>query len=137
MNIEQASSAALAAANGGATVNVIGAPAFGVTCPAFISVSVSPTSVAENGGNITFTLTRTGSTAAALNDVPFSMIGTASFNGTADYTVVTGGAVTFNTGNGTGTVDFAAGSATATITVDPTGDRIDRCHRAACGPTAA
>lgn len=88
---------------------------------AFITVTVSPTSVAENGGNLTYTLTRTGSTAALLV-ANFSMAGTASFNGTADYAVLTPAGTTFNTANGTGTVTFNAGSATATVTVDPTDD---------------
>ncbi|ELR99332.1 S-layer family protein [Gloeocapsa sp. PCC 73106] len=82
-----------------------------------ITLTVSPSSVTENGTtNLVYTFTRTGSTSIALNDVNFNVGGTAGFNN--DYTQT--GASSFNAT--TGRVNFAAGSATATVTVDPTGD---------------
>jgi subtilisin family serine protease/subtilisin-like proprotein convertase family protein len=76
-----------------------------------VSLAVSPATVAEDGAtNLTYTFTRTGSTAAALV-VGYGIAGTAT-QGT-DYTVG---------GGATGTVTFAAGAATATVTVDPTAD---------------
>lgn len=58
----------------------------------------------------TFTLTRTGSTATALT-VNYTITGTAATNGT-DYATLTG------------TANFAANSATTTVTVTPTNDTI-------------
>jgi hypothetical protein len=76
-----------------------------------VSLAVSPTAVAEDGAaNLTYTFTRTGSTAAALL-VGYGIAGTAT-QGT-DYTIGGGAA---------GTVTFAAGAATAAVTVDPTAD---------------
>ena len=76
--------------------------------PSAVSVAVSPASVAEDGAsNLTYTFTRTGDTSGALT-VNYSIGGTAT-SGT-DYT------------GATGTVSFAAGIATATVTVDPTPD---------------
>jgi hypothetical protein len=67
--------------------------------------------VAEDGAtNLTYTFTRTGSTAAALV-VNYGIAGTAT-QGT-DYTVG---------GGATGTITFAAGAVTANVTVDPTAD---------------
>src|SRR6185436_1536102 len=81
-----------------------------------VTVAVSPLSTAEDGaGNLVYTFTRTGVTAGALS-VNFLVNGTAIFND--DYTQT--GATTFAPPNGT--VDFAAGSSTATVTVDPTAD---------------
>ncbi|ELR97887.1 hypothetical protein GLO73106DRAFT_00017050, partial [Gloeocapsa sp. PCC 73106] len=88
-----------------------------VTIAPTISVRVSPTSVTENGSfNLVYTFTRTGSTSSALSNVNLSIGGTATFN--SDYTQT--GASSFNTT--TGRVNFAAGSATAIVTVDPRGD---------------
>ncbi|GCA80091.1 Calx-beta domain-containing protein [Microcystis aeruginosa] len=75
-----------------------------------ITLAVSPSSVTEDGTtNLVYTFTRTGSTTSAL---------------TANYTV--GGTATLNTDytrtGTTNTVTFAAGSSTATVTVDPTAD---------------
>jgi len=76
-----------------------------------VSLAVSPAAVAEDGAaNLTYTFTRTGSTAAALV-VGYGIAGTAT-QGT-DYTVG---------GGATGTITFAAGAATANVTVDPTTD---------------
>ncbi|HEX5702970.1 MAG TPA: Calx-beta domain-containing protein [Pyrinomonadaceae bacterium] len=80
-----------------------------------VSVAVSPTPVTENGApNLVYTFTRTGVTTGALT-VNFSVSGTAD---AADYGQT--GATTF--APPTGTVIFAAGSPTATVTVDPTAD---------------
>ncbi|MHA3773190.1 Calx-beta domain-containing protein [Verrucomicrobiota bacterium sgz303538] len=81
-----------------------------------VTLSLSPTSVAEDGsGNLVYTFKRTGYTAGALT-VGYTVGGTATFNN--DYTVL--GAASFS---GTaGTVTFAAGSDTATVTIDPTPD---------------
>ncbi|MCX7420941.1 MAG: right-handed parallel beta-helix repeat-containing protein [Planctomycetia bacterium] len=81
-----------------------------------ITVAVSPASVTENGStNSVFTFTRPGPTTSALT-VNFSVGGSAEFN--SDYTV--SGATTFTAS--AGTVTFAAGQATKTVIVDPTGD---------------
>ena len=86
-----------------------------------VSIAVSPSSVAEDGAtNLTYTLTRTGSTASALT-VNFSVGGTATFGGVgADYTE--SGAATFGASSGTAT--FGIGSSTATVTIDPTADSV-------------
>ncbi|ELS00016.1 FG-GAP repeat protein, partial [Gloeocapsa sp. PCC 73106] len=89
----------------------------GSTSPATVTLAVNPTSVTENGSsNLVYTFTRTGSTSSALSNVNFSVGGAATFNN--DYTQT--GASSFNTT--TGRVNFAAGSATAVVTVDPRGD---------------
>ncbi len=81
-----------------------------------VSVAVSPLSTTEDGaGNLVYTFTRTGVTTGALT-VNFTINGTALFN--TDYTQT--GATTFAPPSGT--VDFLAGSSTATVTVDPTAD---------------
>ena len=81
-----------------------------------ISLAVSPASVVEDGAtNLVYTFTRTGSTANALA-VSYTVSGNATFN--TDYTQT--GASTFTAT--TGTITFAAGSSTATLTVDPTAD---------------
>ncbi|MBR1266842.1 cadherin domain-containing protein [Bradyrhizobium sp. AUGA SZCCT0222] len=101
-----------------ASATVDGGSYSGNASPAFISVSVSTPSVLEDGGtNLVYTLTRSGSTASSLV-ANFAITGTAS--ATSDYAVT--GATTFTAGTGLGTVTFAAGSATAVITVNPTAD---------------
>src|SRR6185312_3402738 len=68
---------------------------------------------------LVYTFTREGSTPTSLSSpltVNFSVGGTATFN--TDYTQT--GAATFNTT--TGTVTIPAGSSTATVTIDATGD---------------
>ena len=73
-----------------------------------ITLAVSPASVTEDGtNNLIYTFTRTGSTTNPLT-VNYSVGGTAT-NGT-DYASIPAGVI------------FAANSATATVTVDPTAD---------------
>ena len=80
-----------------------------------VSVAVSPLSTHEDGAtNLVYTFTR-GDSSGALT-VNFSIGGTATFN--TDYTQT--GAATFTPP--TGTVTFADGSLTATVTVDPSAD---------------
>ena len=78
-----------------------------------ISLAVSPASVAEDGtANLIYTFTRTGSTTSPLT-VNYTVAGTAT-NG-SDFTgISTAGTIK--------TVSFAAGSATATVIVNPTAD---------------
>ncbi|HSS21263.1 MAG TPA: Calx-beta domain-containing protein [Pyrinomonadaceae bacterium] len=84
-----------------------------------VSVAVSPAAVAEDGAtNLVYTFTRTGFTAGALT-VNFSVGGTATFGVSPDDYTQTG-ATTFTTT--TGSVTFAPGSPTATVTVDPETD---------------
>jgi uncharacterized repeat protein (TIGR01451 family) len=81
-----------------------------------VSVAVSPLSVAEDGApNLVYTFTRNGVTTGPLT-VNFTIGGTATFN--TDYTQA--GAATFVPPSGT--VSFAAGNSTATVTVNPTAD---------------
>jgi Ca2+-binding RTX toxin-like protein len=76
-----------------------------------ITLAVAPTSVTEDGTtNLVYTFTRTGPTTSALT-VNYSIAGTAD---ATDYTGATPG-----TGK---TITFAANSATATLTIDPTAD---------------
>jgi hypothetical protein len=76
-----------------------------------ITLAVSPSSVSEDGTpNLVYTFTRTGPTTTALT-VNYSIGGTAETN---DYSGATPG-----TGK---TITFAAGSSTATVTLDPTAD---------------
>jgi hypothetical protein len=78
-----------------------------------ITLGVSPASVTEDGTPILiYTFTRTGSTTTALS-VNYTVAGTAT-NGT-DYTGIASTGTIY-------TVSFAAGSATATVTVNPTAD---------------
>ncbi|MFM6731940.1 MAG: beta strand repeat-containing protein, partial [Microcystis panniformis] len=75
-----------------------------------ITLAVSPASVTEDGTtNLIYTFTRNGVTTNSLT-VNYTLGGTATLN--TDYT---------RTGT-TNTVTFAAGSSTATVTVDPTAD---------------
>ncbi|XHR85236.1 MAG: beta strand repeat-containing protein [Gloeotrichia echinulata GP01] len=77
----------------------------------FITLALSPASVLENGTtNLVYTFTRTGPTTNALT-VNYGITGTAD---SSDYTGATPG-----TGK---TITFAAGSSTATLTIDPTAD---------------
>ncbi|MCA2708872.1 MAG: VWA domain-containing protein [Microcystis sp. M015S2] len=81
-----------------------------------INLAVSPSSVNEDGTtNLVYTFTRTGATTDALT-VNYTVGGTATFD--TDYTQT--GAASFTAT--TGTVTFAAGSDTATVTIDPTAD---------------
>ncbi|WP_287738211.1 Calx-beta domain-containing protein, partial [Microcystis sp. M048S1] len=77
-----------------------------------VTLAVSPASVTEDGTtNLIYTFTRNGVTTNSLT-VNYSISGTATLN--TDYT---------RTGTNN-TVTFAAGSSTATVTVDPTPDTI-------------
>ncbi|MEB3191784.1 MAG: glycoside hydrolase family 9 protein [Snowella sp.] len=76
-----------------------------------ITLAVAPASVAEDGTtNLVYTFTRTGPTTSTLT-VNYGITGTAD---ATDYTGATPG-----TGK---TITFAANSATATLTIDPTAD---------------
>ena len=76
-----------------------------------VTLAVSPASVSEDGTpNLIYTFTRTGATTNPLT-VNYSINGTAT---ATDYTGATPG-----TGK---TITFAAGAATATLTIDPTAD---------------
>jgi hypothetical protein len=78
-----------------------------------ITLAVSSASVAEDGStNLVYAFTRTGSTTSALS-VNYSVGGTATLG--TDYTGI---------GGTPATITFAAGSATATVTVDPTADAV-------------
>jgi len=75
-----------------------------------LTLAVSPASVTEDGAtNLVYTFSRTGPITAALT-VNYGITGTAD---ATDYT----GALP-----GTGAIRFEAGSATATVTIDPTVD---------------
>ncbi|MEB3195062.1 MAG: Calx-beta domain-containing protein, partial [Cyanobacteriota bacterium] len=79
--------------------------------PSLISLSASPSSVVEDGPtNLTYTFTRTGSISSALT-INYSVGGTATLG--SDYTGLPGTPAS---------ITFAAGSATATVTIDPTTD---------------
>ncbi|MFK0735237.1 MAG: beta strand repeat-containing protein, partial [Gloeotrichia echinulata HAB0833] len=81
-----------------------------------ITLALAPASVVEDGTtNLVYTFTRTGNIANALT-VNYNVGGTAIFN--TDYTQ--SGAASFTAT--TGTITFAAGSSTATLTIDPTAD---------------
>ena len=76
-----------------------------------IAFSAAAATVTENGGSITFTLTRTGDTTAAAG-VTLARTGGTATPGTDFGTVPT-------------TVNFAAGAKTATVTVNITNDTAD------------
>ncbi|MFM6632449.1 MAG: VWA domain-containing protein, partial [Microcystis panniformis] len=81
-----------------------------------VTLDVSPGSITEDGtANFVYNFTRTGATTNALT-VNYTVGGTATIN--TDYTQT--GAASFTAT--TGTVTFAAGSDTATVTIDPTAD---------------
>ncbi|MFM6919313.1 MAG: cadherin repeat domain-containing protein, partial [Dolichospermum sp.] len=83
---------------------------------ASVSLAVSPSTVTEDGiANLVYTFTRTGAISNALT-VNYAVSGNATFNN--DYTQT--GATAYTTT--TGTVTFAAGASTATVTIDPTND---------------
>ena len=85
----------------------------GAPTPPVISLAVSPASVTEDGtANLIYTFSRTGTTTSSLT-VNYTVTGT-STNGT-DYTGIA-------IAPATKTLSFAAGAATASLTVDPTAD---------------
>jgi hypothetical protein len=78
-----------------------------------ITLAVSPAAVAEDGtSNLVYTFSRTGPTSSGLS-VNYTVGGTATLG--TDYTGIAATPATK-------TVSFAAGSATATLTIDPTVD---------------
>jgi hypothetical protein len=84
-----------------------------------VSVAVSPASVVEDGAtNLVYTFTRVGVTSSSLT-VNFNVGGTATFGVSPDDYTQTG-AATFTTSSGS--VTFAPGSSTATVTVNPETD---------------
>ena len=81
-----------------------------------ISLALSSTKIAEDStGQLVYTLTRNGDLSSSLT-TNYSVNGTATF--ATDYTQI--GATNFTAT--TGSVTFAAGSATATLIIDPTAD---------------
>ncbi len=81
-----------------------------------VTLSVSLSTVTEDATpNLVYTFTRSGNLTTALT-ANFNVGGNATFN--TDYTQT--GAASFNAT--TGTVTFAAGSSTATVTINPTAD---------------
>ncbi|MFK0732167.1 MAG: hypothetical protein ACIWVG_13560, partial [Gloeotrichia echinulata HAB0833] len=90
----------------------------GIVSTPVVTLAAVPTSVLEDGTpNLVYTFTRTGSTTNPLT-VSYNVAGTGTFN--SDYTQI--GAASFSAT--TGTVTFAAGSNTATVTIDPTADTL-------------
>jgi hypothetical protein len=84
-----------------------------VISPPVITLAVSPASVPEDGpANLAFTFLRSGSTSSALT-VNYTVGGTATLG--TDYTGI-------NIAGLTKTITFAAGAATASVSVDPTVD---------------
>ncbi|WP_211941969.1 Calx-beta domain-containing protein [Cylindrospermopsis raciborskii] len=97
----------------GQTVNNIN---FGNTTPSPITLKIQDQSVTEDGtNNLIYTFTRSGNLTNALT-VNYSVAGKAIFN--TDYNQT--GAASF-TATG-GTVTFATGLSTATVTIDPIAD---------------
>jgi uncharacterized repeat protein (TIGR01451 family) len=85
-----------------------------------VAVTNSPLSEAATGGaHFTYTFTRTGDNAAPLT-INFSAGGSASFAN--DYVLT--GANSFSTASGLGTLTFAPGSSTASVSVTPTNDTL-------------
>ncbi|WP_233256491.1 S8 family peptidase, partial [Microcystis sp. 0824] len=94
-----------------------------------VTVSVSPATVQEDGTtNLVYTFTRTNLNLSSPLTVNFGASGIANAapvgSDPADYTVLTGSAVTFNPTTKLGTVAFAAGATTATVVVDPIADTV-------------
>ncbi|ELR98491.1 hypothetical protein [Gloeocapsa sp. PCC 73106] len=82
-----------------------------------MSLTLSPSSVAEDGSpNLVFTFRRSGDTRSTLNNVRFSVSGSATFN--SDY--IQSGAASFS--GGSGTINFGANQGTKTVTLNPTSD---------------
>ena len=126
-NVVETDETAVLTVTAGTGYNTItGSPATGTITndDSDVSIGVAPTSVVEDGaGNLTYTFTRTGFLGNALA-VNYQASGTASFVAAGNDYTVTGGAAgsSFSNTTGAGVLVFAAGSATATLTVDPTAD---------------
>ncbi|MFM6847164.1 MAG: Calx-beta domain-containing protein, partial [Dolichospermum sp.] len=89
-----------------------------VTTKPIVTLATSPKKVAENsGGNILYTFTRTGNIASELT-VNYTVSGSAIFNTDYSQTGATSHTAT------TGTVSFAAGADTVTLTISPLDDNI-------------
>ncbi|MDB9466728.1 choice-of-anchor L domain-containing protein, partial [Dolichospermum circinale CS-539/09] len=88
---------------------------------AVVSLSVNPASVLEDGTtNLVYTFTRAGNLTNALT-VNFNVGGSATFSSDSNYTDYTQtGAASF--GLTRGSITFAAGASTATLTIDPKAD---------------
>lgn len=83
-----------------------------------VNVSVSSVGVSEDGStNLVYTFTRSGDIESA-GTVNFTVSGGATFG--TDYSQT--GAATFN--GTSGTITFAPGASTATLTIDPTADAV-------------
>jgi hypothetical protein len=102
--------------NNNATITTSVAGTITVASANTVRLLGNPVSAYEDAArNFNYTFTRTGNITAA-QTVNFSVGGTATFG--SDYSQ--SGAASFNTT--TGSVTFAAGSPTATVTLDPTSD---------------
>jgi Ca2+-binding RTX toxin-like protein len=89
-----------------------------VTTKPIVTLATSPKKVAEHSGaNILYTFTRTGNIASALT-VNYTVSGSAIFNTDYSQTGATSHTAT------TGTVSFAAGADTVTLTISPLEDNI-------------
>ncbi|WP_170915402.1 S8 family serine peptidase [Microcystis aeruginosa] len=94
-----------------------------------VTVSVSPTSVQEDGTtNLVYSFTRTNLNLSSPLTVNFGASGIANAapvgSDPADYNVLTGSGVTFDPTTKLGTVTFAPGATTATVEVDPIADTV-------------
>ena len=94
-----------------------------------VTVSVSPTSVQEDGTtNLVYSFTRTNLNLSSPLTVNFGASGIANAapvgSDPADYNLLTGSGVTFDPTTKLGTVTFAPGATTATVEVDPIADTI-------------
>ena len=109
-------------ANDGTTGSELWALDTAPTSLPIITLAVSPSVVTENGStNLVYTFTRTGATTSVLA-VNVSVGGTASLAN--DFTQT--GATSFSATSAR--VTFAAGAATAKVTIDPKGDPIIESH---------
>lgn len=88
------------------------------TAESSVSLNVTPSGISENStSNFIYTFTRIGLLSNSLT-VNFSVGGTATFN--SDYSANGASNFTLNQGS----VTFAPGATTATITINPTGDTV-------------
>jgi len=118
--VEEASESVVVTLVDGYGYTVSGAPAVATILDndATVSVSGPPASVGESSGTgLVYTFTRTGPLDSALT-IGFHLSGTATAAYGTDYTQ--SGADTF--GGSSGTITFAAGSSTATLTFTPSAD---------------